>query len=214
MMRKRGIPSLIVIAAGLVLAVWMTPAEAQLGYRIRPIYLHAASIWIAILSYVLAGILALAALWRRRWLGLALTLDLVSTVFLLTSAVFSLYSMKVAWGGVFLAEPRMQAMLKVLALAVAVHAVTLLILRAAPPSALLVAGKSALALWWQFSAGLVLHPDRPILKADPRMQLAFLLVFAATAALAAWLAVAVHRRLWRSERRSTGFTAARRTIVG
>jgi hypothetical protein len=65
-MRERTLP---LLAAGLLLllAVWLllAPAEARLGQVIKLIYVHGALVWAGLLTFGLAGLLGLIALFLR-----------------------------------------------------------------------------------------------------------------------------------------------------
>lgn len=65
-MRERALP---LLAAGLVLllALWLAlaPAEARLGQVVKLIYVHGALVWTGLITFSLAGVLGLVALFLR-----------------------------------------------------------------------------------------------------------------------------------------------------
>lgn len=95
---------------------------------------------------------------------------------------------RVNWGAVFLAEPRMAASLRFLALAVIIQVVATWV---AQPrlTGLLAAATVALLLWDVGGAQLVMHPHDPVRRAtSPAIQWTFGLCFATATALTAWTA--------------------------
>jgi predicted nucleic acid-binding Zn ribbon protein len=70
-LRNRTVP---LLAAGLfiLLTVWvaLAPAEASLGNLVKLVYVHGALVWVGLLTFSIAGVLGLAALFVRHLLGL------------------------------------------------------------------------------------------------------------------------------------------------
>lgn len=183
------------VALGLVgVALVLIPPEDTIGGRIRLVYAHGAGIWVGMLLYNVAALVVFVSLLRRRWSSWGLAIDLVGTGFWLVSDVLALISMKVVWGGLFLAEPRLVTAAKIVTLSLAVHALCWAV-ASVPARALLVVGRTAAAWWWVATTELVMHPDRPVLKAELSMQVPFLALLVAYVFLALAVARVVHRRL-------------------
>lgn len=180
------------LAALLAGALAAVPPEATLGARIRLVYAHAGAIWTGLILYLAAAALALVALRRPDRLPWAVAADLVGTSFLVLGNVLALFSMKLIWGGLFLAEPRFLTNVKILVMALAAHAVSWAS-ESAGVRVPVIAGKTAVAFWWVLTTELVMHPDRPVLRGDPAMLLAFVGVTGAYLA-AALVSVAAIRR--------------------
>jgi hypothetical protein len=94
---------------------------------------------------------------------------------------------RVNWGAVFLAEPRMAASLRFLALAVIVQVVAGWIARPRA-TALLACLTFVLLLWDVGGAELVMHPRDPVRTAtSAAIQWTFACTFAIATALTAWM---------------------------
>jgi hypothetical protein len=181
--------ALSVLAGALVLV----PPEETLGGRIRLVYAHGAAVWAGLAFFALASAFALLGLRDRRWLGRALAADLAGAGLWVVSLVLSLLAMRVVWGGLFLAEPRFLNALRVLGLSLAVLALHWLLpagiwLRALAPGI-----RTGLAFYWILTTELVMHPDRPVLKAEAVMQVSFLGVLLGWLLLA-WAAIRLGNR--------------------
>jgi hypothetical protein len=165
--------------------------ERTLGAGIRWVYVHVALVWSGALALALAataaglllatGRLALAgwvqAVWRA---GLA--------VFALGIG-FSMVAASVNWGRVFLAEPRMAASLRFLAVAVILQVFATWWPRPRVIAALALATFAWFA-WDVGGAQLVMHPRDPVRTATSvGIQATFALGFALAAALTVWLAL-------------------------
>lgn len=193
-----------VLAAILVLAgaLAFVPPEETLGSRIRLVYAHGAGIWAGLVLFVLASAFALLGLRDRRWLGRAFLADLAGTGLWAISLVLSLVAMKVVWGGLFLAEPRFLNALRVLGLSLAVLALHGLLPGASPTRALWLrilapGARTAVVFYWILTTELVMHPDRPVLRAEAVMQVSFLGVLLGWLLLA-WAAVRLGSRYIRT----------------
>lgn len=200
MSARREMRWLPLLALGLVgVALALIPPEDTIGGRIRLVYAHGAGIWVGMLLYNLAALAALVSLVRRRWSQWGFAVDLVGTAFWVVSDLLALVSMKVVWGGLFLAEPRLVTAAKIVTLSLAVHVLCWAI-NAVPARALLVVGRTLAAWWWVATTELVMHPDRPVLRADLSMQVPFAVLLAAYVFLAMAVARTVQRRLegWRT----------------
>lgn len=184
----------------LAAALMLVPPEATLGGRIRLVYAHAGAIWTGLLLYLAASLAAVAALRREAGLGRgagldwAMAADVVGTGFLVLGNVLALFAMQSIWGGLFLAEPRFLANVKILIMALAAHAVCWA--AASPVTRVgVVVGKTAVAYWWVLTTELVMHPDRPVLRGDPAMLASFALVTGAYLAVALASVEVVRRRV-------------------
>lgn len=186
--------SILAALASVGVALALIPPEDTIGGRIRLVYAHGAGIWIGMFLYSVAAALALASLARRHWLPWAFSTDLVGTGFMVVSDLLALLSMQLVWGGLFLAEPRMITALKILAMSVAVHAVCWAA-ESLPLRVLVMGGRTALAWWLVATTQLVMHPDRPVLKADFSMQIPFFLLLITYLLVAFSAARAVRERL-------------------
>lgn len=185
----------LIIAAGvMVLALALTPAEGEIGGRIRLVYAHGAGIWVSLALFVLASGIALVSIARPSLLPFAAAIDLVATALWLCSFILAIISMKVVWGGVFFGEPRMLTSLKVLSLSIAVNALGTLT-RNPLARFVLVTGRTVAAFAWIVSTELVLHPDRPVLRSEAGMKLAFAGVLLSLFCLAVLAALSVRRHM-------------------
>jgi hypothetical protein len=160
------------VALGLVAAaLWafLAPEERSLGSGIRMVYLHVSATWAGITFLYGAGILGCLSLLLRSpdgfrgWLRSVWTAGLAAFA---AGLLLSLMAAHVSWGGIFWAEPRMRASLGVVAVSLLALAVDTG-----------VRGSRWKGLTWTVaalacfvilrSAGLFIHPDRPIRPTTP-----------------------------------------------
>jgi hypothetical protein len=185
----------LALAAGLIL--WLSPAEQTLGQGIKWVYIHLAFIWTAMLGVLMVGILNLIQVFSarpgwQRWsrAGSWGALGLLVVAFITSVAV-----MQVDWGGITWSEPRMQALLRTIAIWVIAHF-------AGPwiPDRLLrgvlMAVVAAVALFPLRFGPLVMHPQDALgASASLAIRLSgfgiFAIVFAASATVI-WI---IHQRL-------------------
>ncbi len=189
-----------VVALGLVVAaLWalLAPEERSLGSGIRMVYLHVSATWAGITFLYGVGLLGGVSSFLPSPDGLRGWLRSVWTAGLAAFAVgflLSLVAAQASWGGIFWAEPRVRASLGVVA-------VSLLALTVEAG----VRGSRWRGLTWTVaalacfvilrSAGLFIHPDRPIRSTTPwSIRGTFLGLYAFSLVIGAALASALSRR--------------------
>ena len=170
------------------LLVWLAPAERSLGDGIRWVYVHVGLVWAGTVALGAAGLVGVALLATGRaalasWVQAAWRAGLAAFAL---GVGFSMIAARVNWGGVFLAEPRMAASLRFLALAAIAQVVATWLARPRA-TGLLAAATLALLVWDVGGAELVMHPRDPVRTAtSAAIQWTFALAFAVAAALTAW----------------------------
>lgn len=170
------------------IVIALAPAEQTLGAGIRWVYIHVSLVWAGTLALALAaagGMIALATGSRpsAAWVRAAMTAGLAAFA---AGIVFSMIAARVNWGGVFLAEPRMEASLRFLAVAVILAVLEAWVSHPRVTGILAVAA-FALLLWDVGGAQLVMHPSDPVRTAtSTAIQATFVPGFAVAAALTAW----------------------------
>lgn len=188
----RGITFLLI---GVVLLLWLAPAEKSLGTGMRAVYLHVGLIWTGIAGFVAAGLLGALVLWRddsrlERW---AQTVGWVATAFFASGFLSSMLASAINWGGVFLAEPRNISALMVISVALIVQ------IGGSWPIWTRLKGLLRIALvvifaWSNLTTPLVLHPENPIgTSTSTAIQASFLGVFLLFSLMAALIVTAGHR---------------------
>jgi hypothetical protein len=189
---SRGLRLLVpigLVAIGAVI-VTLAPAERTLGEGIRWVYVHVALVWAGTLALAVAGVTGLALLFSRRT-TIADWIEPIWRAGLLAFAlgiVFSMIAARVNWGAVLLAEPRMVASIRFLAIAVILQAIATLVARPRV-TALLAVVTFVLLLIDVGGAQLVMHPRDPVRTAtSSAIQLTFASLFAVATALTAWTA--------------------------
>lgn len=192
---RRLVIPLCLIGLGAALAI-LAPAERTLGDGIRWVYVHVSLVWAGSAALAVAGLLGTAALVSgsagvSAWTRAVWHAGLV--VFALGIA-FSLVAARVNWGAVFLAEPRMVAALRILAMAVILAVLDSWLARPRLTGALALLTAGLLA--WQIGgAQLVMHPRDPIRQASAvGIQATFAIGFLIGAALTVSAALALHGR--------------------
>jgi hypothetical protein len=182
------------VLAGILLVaallVWQAPVEQSLGSGIKIVYVHVALVWTGMLWLVGAGITGLARLITERG-GLTSWLAIVSRLgFALyaLATVVSLWAEVVNWGGILWDEPRTNAMLQVLAVAVIVQVLhAWLSGRPRLQSALHILLALFLLVRVRF-AGLIFHPSDAIGSSDATaIRLTFYSLFVLCVIAGLWL---------------------------
>jgi hypothetical protein len=171
-------PSLIVLAALVVVTAFISPLDKTLGDKVRMVYIHGAIIRVVMAILVIAGGLGLAYLITRRetvsdWAratfegGLALWF-----IYLGTSVVTTLQ----AWGGIAWFEPRWVVTLQMTGLLPIVY-VAGRVIKQPRVSAALYAIVPIVMVLLLAQAQLVLHPTDPIGESgDSAIQLAYVIM--------------------------------------
>jgi len=185
--------ALVALGSAVVL---LAPAERTLGEGIRWVYVHVALVWAGTLALALAAVSGLAvlssgrtpagdwahALWRAGLVAFALGIG------------FSMVAARVNWGAVYLAEPRMAASLRFLAVAVIIEVVATWLARPRATGFLAIA-TFALLLWDVGGAQLIMHPRDPVRTGtSTAIQWTFGISFAIATALTAWTVSLFRRR--------------------
>ncbi len=159
---KLGLVALLLILLLLVLLL-LSPAEAELNWVVKLVYLHVGLVWSALLFYAASVLLGAATFFTKRT-----SLAFWTESFILTALVFwilyfvsSLLVAYLAWGGINWAEPRLRIAVEVM-VAVAVLIALALIGEERVKRALCygLAGLAAWGLWLTRTS--MLHPEQPI----------------------------------------------------
>ena len=185
---RAGFVPLALVALG-ALVVWIAPAERTLGEGIRWVYVHVALVWAGTLALGIAaagGLVVLASGRPAGWVRAAWHAGLGAFAL---GIAFSMAAAYVNWGAVFLAEPRMAASLRFLAIAVILAVVGTWLV--GPRSTGALAAMTFALLFWEVGrAELVMHPHDPVRTAtSTAIQSTFAVCFTIAAALTAWTAV-------------------------
>jgi heme exporter protein C len=107
--RTLGIVSAVAVAAAIVMALFVTPPDAEQGQVFRLIYVHVPSAWLAYLSFAVVLVASIAYLRTRRtrWDRLAAASAEIGVVFtILTLALGSIWA-KPVWGTWWTWDPRL-----------------------------------------------------------------------------------------------------------
>lgn len=185
---RYGVPVFILAAVAAI--VWLAPEEKTLGPGIKSVYVHVALTWTGMTGLTIAGLLGIGAAITNggrlsRWAQMA---GWVAIGFFGAGLAMSMIAAKVNWGGVFWAEPRAQAAMRIVAFALIVQ-ILCTWLRSVRLSGVLHVFATLFMLWTIFQAELVLHPRSPILTSESRsIQLTFASLFVLVAAGAGWTA--------------------------
>ena len=179
----------LVLLAGLL--IWFAPDERTLGSGIKVVYLHVALIWAGMTGIVIVGIVGLVSLFKPRAQLLSWSQDLgwITLGFFLAGIGLSMVAAIVNWGGIFWQEPRMVAMLQVVAVALIIQIVNswLSQLRF---MGLLYVGLAGFLIWSVRNTALILHPRNPIgTSSSFAIQATFFGLFGLTFLLMIWLLV-------------------------
>ena len=161
------------------LVVWLAPLERTLGTGIKTVYVHVALVWTGMTLLSLYGVLGVVGwMWAResvwRW---SQAVGWIGLLFFVGGLAMSMLAAVVNWGGIFLAEPRYQAMLRVIAVTVIV-----LVVNGWPVprwlKGLLSLVPAGLLVWSVWYTPLVLHPQDPVRRSDSvGIRLAFFVLF-------------------------------------
>jgi hypothetical protein len=182
------------LALGLLvlLALWvaLAPAEARLGNVIKLVYVHGALVWVGLITFSAAGVLALAALILRRpvWYQGTRAAELAAVLIWIAYVISSMLVTGLTWGQVIAwNEPRVRATALILAAALLLYLVARLIdHRDFTALTNLVMGIVPWIVVRQ--AGVIRHPVDPIGGSESTaIQSSYLLIVVTIGALAATL---------------------------
>jgi hypothetical protein len=189
----------ILVLAGMITVVFivLAPTERTLGSGIRTVYLHVALIWVGMAGLFLAGGLGLAVLATRRhtlarWME---AVAWVSFLFYTLSGLVSLVAQEVNWGGISWREPRTEAMIQLVALALIVRVLNSWFADVRLQGLLNLLVVAAL-FWSSRTTSVLLHPEDAVGSSTANaIRLSFFGLTALLALVAAWLVL-----YWRARR--------------
>lgn len=179
---------IILIAVG-ALALWLSPAEAQLGVGVKYVYVHATLIWTGMAGLIVAGIVGTAVAFsgRAAWAAWTQTIAWVALAFYAAGLSMSLLAAEVNWGGMFWQEPRTRTALQVLTLALIVQVLGSWRIWPRPVGALRL-GVVLFLVWTSVATPLFLHPPDAIRSAtSTAIQLSALTLFGLWCLLGVWI---------------------------
>ena len=190
-------PAVLVALAGAAGAiVALAPTERTLGGGIRAVYVHVALTWTGMSAMTLLGLwgLVMTAAPTRVRAASARRLGWVGVGFLSGGVATSFLAASINWGGVFWAEPRTEAMLRVISVALIAQVLAgwadSTRLRGA-----LYAVPALLLTWSVLATPLVLHPENAARASpEPAIRATFLAAYVLSV-MAAWWLVAYRRPL-------------------
>lgn len=178
----------LLFAAG-ALALWLSPAEAQLGAGVKYVYVHATLIWAGMAGLALAGLagIVIAVNGRLTWAAWTQTLTWIALAFYAAGLSMSMLAAEVNWGGMFWQEPRTRTALQVLTLALIVQVLGSWHIWHRLVGALR-AGLVLFLAWTSLATPLFLHPPNAIRNStSTAIQLSTLLLFGLWCLLGAWI---------------------------
>ncbi len=146
-----------------LLLVWLSPSEETLGSLVKLVYVHAAVVYAAFFSFMVAGILGTAYIITSKeriydWLrAFQRTAFLFWVIYFLSSIVLTY----LAWGGVGWMEPRFQLAIQILVVASIVFLLSLWIDRP-KINAFLNAVLFLTIFYLTSTVQRILHPSNPI----------------------------------------------------
>lgn len=156
---------LAALTALAALLVAETPGDRTLGSLLRLVLFHGATTWVNLATFTLAAGFSVGYLGLRqeRLYPWAAAFRYVSLALWMVNATLGVISMRLAWGGVLLSEPRMRMTLGVLIAALALLLVDLIFESRRLVATLDVAlGGSIWVLL--LTTPKFLHPDNPVLN--------------------------------------------------
>lgn len=200
--RKRAAIAIGALACVVAVLVATLPPVEGLGGRVRLVVFHGASTWVNLMTFTLAGLVAIAYLASRalaaagrlerssdRLYSWASGLRWYSIPLWAVNSGLGVLSAYLSWGGVDFTEPRLQATVWILLGAGLVAAADMMLERPALSAAL--DGAFAVGLWaLVVSAPNRMHPDNPVLNSPWYVLVPFFVMVAsllAIALLASWL---------------------------
>ncbi|HMR94904.1 MAG TPA: cytochrome c biogenesis protein CcsA [Microthrixaceae bacterium] len=107
--RVLGVITLVGIAALVLLGVFLTPADAELGDTIRILYMHVPTVSTAYLAFVITAIASVMYLWKRTefWDLLAASSAELGVLFFALTILNGMLWGKITWGVFWRWEPRL-----------------------------------------------------------------------------------------------------------
>lgn len=157
--------ALVGLGALAALLVAETPADRTLGDLLSLVLFHGASTWVNLATFTFAALFAVGHLGLRqeRLYPWAAAFRYVSLALWMINSVLGVISMKLAWGGILLSEPRMHMTIGVLLAGLALLLVDLIFENKRLTAGLDVALGGA--IWALLLATpKYFHPDNPVLN--------------------------------------------------
>jgi hypothetical protein len=192
-MMRRETWVLLALLPLIVVVTLLGPREQSLGAIARIVYIHGALVWVAMLTFGVAGVLGLTGLLATVGFASALTrlhswsraAGRVALLFWIGYLPLSMWAARAAWGHVFLEDPSFQNAFRILAIALVAQVV--IWLRPSPSwlAGLLNGGVALFMILQLASTQKLMHPQSPIGDSNSLLiQLYFYLLSALCALLA------------------------------
>ncbi len=164
---------LLLVVAGVVVDMF-SPSDRVLGAVAKLVYLHGALIWVGLMLFALTGILGAAQLILRsvRAESYLLPFEESTVLFWLSATFLGWIVAYLTWGGVIWNEPRIYTSIII---SMAVLAAYFVSTEYGNPTrnAIIAVGLALITGGFITGTGRVLHPENPLAKSDPSIQLAF-----------------------------------------
>src|SRR5512141_3241993 len=180
------VPSLIILAALIVVVTLLAPTDHVLGEATRMVYVHGAIIRVVLGTFLLSGVMGLIYLFSKRpalvqWSQILLETSLLLWMPYLASATVATLQ---TWGAIAWFEPRWLVTLQISVSAPVAYVVSLMVKKPIVTATLNVVMAATIFILTR-SAGLVLHPIDPIgTSGDTGIIGAYLLLLALCAVFA------------------------------
>lgn len=157
-------PSIVGLTVCALILTWLAPEEKTLGNLVKLVYVHAATTWVALIMYTLAGLIGLGYLvWRQnsfyQWSS---AIEKTAILFWIGQIALGLLAMRFIWGGFYWGEPRVILAWAILLVSVSSYVISTISEKPAVIS--LLNFGVALTLWILIiKLANVLHPGKAIL---------------------------------------------------
>lgn len=161
---------------GIILII-LSPDDKVLGSVSKLIYLHGALINSGLFLFICLGIVSLITLFRKNPTDLSLLFSIEKTaiIFWVAAAISGNIASRIAWGGIFWEEPRLQATILVSLLSLSIYFISSA--SENPKVASFLGIMLSLSVWiFMIGAGRIMHPDNPFGASGSSFRFFFALI--------------------------------------
>lgn len=161
-MKSKKLPAGIILSLIFgILLIWLSPEDIQLGSVLKLVYLHGALISTALFLFTAVGFVSLISFFRKNaGFSLLFAIEKTAIIFWIAATVAGNITSQLAWGGIFLGEPRLQATILISLISISIYFISSALDN---PKIISFLGIGlALSVWaLMIRAGRVMHPDNP-----------------------------------------------------
>lgn len=176
-MNRKKLPAGIILSLLIgILLIWLSPEDKELGSVLKLVYLHGALVDTGLFLFTAVGLVSLISLFgKSSGFSLLFAIEKTAIIFWVAATIAGNITSRLAWGGIFWGEPRLQATILISLISISIYFISST--SENPKMISLLGTVLALSVWaLMIRAGRIMHPDNPFNVSESSIRFFFVII--------------------------------------